>query len=103
MSDFLVDRLTLGQLMALSFLCGYERTHEKVLTQLDIEVLNEWRRYSEWFRQRTANMPEALSRDLIIADLEAVERLDPFSQEEMTALQQRFANFIQDLTAQLAQ
>ena len=86
--------LSVGELVALRFLVMIERDRETDAARLPDDVFGaRWAEHTAWFDSRCRLLSPSGVRDLAIADVESAE-VDPFSAEEIAALQQRYGHVL---------
>ncbi len=100
--DFLAERLTSRQLLALLFVC--ECLRKKTLEQMCFasEVRPAaWTEFVDRFGARLARLPESERCYLIGSHLQSAEELDIYSDETVEALLDEHRNLIATLVAEL--
>lgn len=100
--EYLADRMSSRQLLALLFVC--ECLRKKTLGQLWLsgrEKLPGWREFAERFAARIVNLPESERVYLIGSHLQSSEELDIYSNEIMEGLLEQHDELLNLLVREL--
>jgi len=102
--EFLAERLSSRQLLALLFICECRR--KKTLTGVGfdgVEKPRAWTDFVERFAARLAKLPEAERVYLIGSHLQSAEEVDIYSNAEISGLLDQYHDLIETLVRELEQ
>lgn len=100
--DFLAERLTSKQLLALLFVCECRR--KKTLAQMSFSGSSKppaWMEFVDRFAARLTKLPESERTYLIGSHLQSAEELDIYSNETVEALLNEHRDIIAALVTEL--
>ena len=102
-TEFLADRLTSRELLALLFICECRR--KKALGSISFQggvTPSAWTEFLDRFMARLDNLPEEERRYLIGSHLQSAEEVDIYSNAEMSGLLGQYRELMDDLVQELA-